>query len=289
MRCVAVVGSEGMLGREVLRQARARFPGATVHGLDLPELDITDPASVGASQPLREAETVLNCAAYTAVDKAEEEEPLATRVNGDGVRHLATDARARGAHLVHVSTDFVFGGAHRAPIPPDAEPGPISAYGRSKLAGERALREVGGRIACVRTAWLFGPGGKNFVETILHLAATRDRLAVVADQIGAPTLTVDLAAALLDCAERGVTGFHHFTNAGVCSWHQFACEIVRRAGLAVPVDPLTTEESIAMFGLKARRPAYSVLDPASLVRATGREPRPWEEALGAYLALRGNG
>jgi dTDP-4-dehydrorhamnose reductase len=286
---VAVVGAEGMLGREVVRQARERFPGGAVHALDLPELDITDPASVGACRSLREAEAVLNCAAYTAVDRAEEEEALATRVNGHGVRVLAEDARARGAHLVHVSTDFVFGGSHRAPIPPDAEPNPISAYGRSKLAGERALREVGGRVACVRTAWLFGPGGKNFVETILHLAATRDRLAVVADQVGAPTLTVDLAAQLLDCAERGVTGFHHFTNAGACSWHQFACEIVRRAGLAVPVDPLTTEESIALFKLKARRPAYSVLDAASLVAATGREPRPWEEALQAYLDLRDDG
>lgn len=284
MKQVAVLGASGMLGRELRRQLKER--GFAPLALDLPELDLTDAAAVAAHAGLRGCDTLFNCAAYTNVEKAEAEEALAMRVNAGSVANLAGLARGTGALLLHVSTDFVFDGKARTPYPVDAPCAPLSAYGRSKLAGENALREAGCRHCLVRTAWLYGAGGKNFVETMLRLAAETERLAVVDDQTGSPTFTADLAGTLLDLAEAGAAGTFHCTGSGSCTWREFAVEILEQSGYANPVEPLTSAEAAAKFSLKAERPAYSVLELSKLEQTLGRPLRPWREALACYLAAR---
>jgi len=269
-----------MLGREVVRQLAQCRPEVHVASLDLPEVDIGEASALAACRELRDAEAIINCAGYTDVERAEREESLATRVNGEGVGNLAELARAQDAWMLHISTDYVFDGTATAPYLPEAEPSPLSAYARSKVAGERALREAGGRTCLVRTAWLFSADrGRNFVETIQARAAETGHLAVVADQFGSPTYAVDLASVLIDLLDRGCQGIYHCTNAGVCSWHEFAVEIVRQAGLQARVDAISTAEAMARFGLQARRPAYSALSCASLVAAIGRPMRSWQDAL----------
>jgi dTDP-4-dehydrorhamnose reductase len=278
---IAVVGALGMLGRELCRQLASA--GSPASALDLAEVDIRSESSVARCRPLVEAQVIFNCAAYTNVEKAEEEPEEAMRVNGQGVGHLARLARASQALLVHLSTDFVFDGTRGTPYPVDAERHPLSAYARSKLAGELALEEAGGRTVLVRTAWLYGQGGKNFVDSVLRLAREKGELAVVDDQVGSPTFAADLAQALIELVQTGKTGVFHCTNRGQASWCELAREAVRLAGIAVPVRPLTTVEATARFGLKARRPAYSVLDLTPLETALGRPMRPWQTALGDYL------
>ena len=244
-----VTGANGMLGQRVVREAEAR--GHEVRGTDLPEVDLTDPAAVDAF--LRDAapDVVVNCAAYTDVDAAEADEALATRVNGDAAGNVARAA----AYVVHVSTDYVFAGDASAPYTESATPDPRTAYGRSKLAGERAVQAAGAQHAIVRTAWLYGAGGKNFVDTILRLGADRDELKVVDDQVGSPTWTGHLAPALVDLAEARAAGIHHATGDGQCTWFELAREALRAAGVDTTVAPCTTDE----FPRPAPRPAYSVL------------------------------
>lgn len=286
MKRIAVIGARGMLGTELCRQIGRMPEEPELLALDHPEIDITDPGSVIGCAGLAECNAMINCAAYTNVEKAEDEENLATRVNGDGVRNLAAFARDNDIHLTHISTDFVFDGVRDTPYPPDAETNPLCAYGRSKRAGEIALERIGGRTCLVRTAWLFGPAGPNFVETMLALAEKNGKLSVVCDKLGSPTMTVDLSRALIEIVRNETEGMHHFTNAGVASWHQFACEIVRQAGLAVPVEPITSDEADERFHLKARRPRYSALDCSSVIKAIGIERRGWEDALAEYLRIR---
>jgi len=235
---------------------------------------------------------VINCAAYTAVDRAEEEPEAARRLNALGPENLARVCRARGAALVHVSTDYVFDGERAGPYPEDEEPNPIGVYGRTKADGERRIAaELDRHIIC-RTAWLFGPGGGNFVATMLRLFSERDELTVVSDQRGRPTYAPDLAGALialLDAAESGATaapwGAYHFSNSGETTWYEFATEIYRRASLRGLVSstcslrPVTSAE----YPAKAHRPANSVLSTARIEAVLGKAPRPWQEALSDYL------
>ena len=268
---VLVTGANGMLGQRVVRDAEAR--GHEVRGTDLPELDLADPGAVGAF--LRDAapDVVVNCAAYTDVDAAETDEERATRVNGEAAGNLA---RAAG-YVVHVSTDYVFPGDATEPYTESSAPSPRTAYGRSKLAGERAVQAAGAQHAIVRTAWLYGAGGNNFVDTILRLGAERDELKVVDDQIGSPTWTGHLAPALLDVAERRDAGVLHATGDGQCSWFDLAREALDTAGVDTRVVPCTTAE----FPRPAPRPAFSVLRSERGVTLP-----PWRDGLTGHLSER---
>jgi len=264
-----------MLGHRVVAVARAA--GHDAVGTDLPELDLTDANAVRARVEAERPDVVVHCAAWTDVDGAEADEATATRVNGEAAGHVARAAAATGAFLVHVSTDYVFAGDATQPYPEDAPPAPRTAYGRSKLAGERAVAAAGGAHAICRTAWLHGTGGASFVATMLRLAAERDEVAVVDDQVGSPTWTGHLAPALLEVADRRATGIHHLTGAGACSWYDLATETFARAGVACRATRTTSDR----FPRPAPRPAYSVLGrtrPDAIVLP------PWQEGLDGHLA-----
>jgi dTDP-4-dehydrorhamnose reductase len=276
MRLV-VTGAGGMLGRDVVRAAQAA--GHDVLGLARTDLDVTDEAAVrrvvGAAAP----DAVVNCAAWTDVDGAEEAEDAATLVNGAGAGYVADAAAATGAGVVHVSSDYVFDGAKTGPYLESDPTGPLSAYGRSKLAGELAVAGGPGRRAVVRSSWLFGTGGRNFVETMLALGAERDEVRVVGDQIGCPTYTGHLAAVLVALADGGAEGTFHVAGTGAASWYAFAREIFEAAA----VDCRVTETTTAEFPRPAARPTWSVMTSAR--RDAPRLP-PWQEGLAAYLAER---
>nr|WP_282205977.1 dTDP-4-dehydrorhamnose reductase [Kitasatospora fiedleri] len=274
-----VTGAAGMLGRDVLRVLAAAGVGATA--LTRAELDVTDPAAVAAA--VRGHAVVVNCAAWTDVDGAEADEAAATAVNGTAVRHLAAACAAAGARLVHVSTDYVFPGDGTEPYAEDAPTGPVNAYGRSKLAGERAVLELlpdTGYV--VRTAWLYGAGGNNFVATMLRLGAQRDTLDVVDDQQGQPTWTYALAERLVElgCNLRAPAGVYHGTASGRTTWFDLARAAYRLGGLDPErIRPTTS----AAFVRPAVRPAFSVLGHARWAEA-GLPPLPdWREQLAQAL------
>ena len=280
-RRVLVTGAAGMLGRAVAAEFARR--GYEVFALSRQDLDITDFAK--ARDILRQArpQVVVNCAAYTNVDGAEADYYRALLVNGLGARNIALACREVGAALVHVSTDYIFDGQKSEPYEVYDTPNPLNAYGKSKLWGERAVAEVsGGRHFIVRTSWLFGPGGKNFVDTMLRVGREKGAAKVVSDQRGCPTYTVDLARAIADLVESSRYGTYHVTNAGSTTWYEFALAIFKLAGLAVEVSPCSTAE----FPRPARRPPYSVLDPFPLKETIGYLLPPWEEALERYLKER---
>ena len=274
---VLVTGAAGMLGQDVVGAARER--GYEVTALAHTDLDITDGAAVARTVRDAAPEAVVNCAAWTDVDGAEADEEEATRVNGTGAGNVARATAEAGAVLVHLSSDYVFDGNGRAPYVESDPVAPLSAYGRSKLAGEREVADAGSRHVIVRSSWLFGLAGGNFVETMLRLGAEAGELRVVNDQIGCPTFTGHLAGALLDLAGGQALGIHHVAGAGACSWHAFAIEIFRQVGMEVRVDPTTT----AQIGRPAPRPAYSVLATA---RDDGVQLPEWREGLADYLAER---
>jgi dTDP-4-dehydrorhamnose reductase len=257
MRTV-VVGAGGMLGQEI--EADASFTRA--------QLDVTDRDAVRAA--IGPDDVVINCAAWTDVDGAEEHEEEALRINGDGARNVA---EASGV-VLYVSTDYVFDGTKREPYLPSDPVNPQTAYGRTKLAGERATAEANPRHFIVRTSWLFGNGGPNFVATMLRLGEERDTLRVVDDQIGNPTYAAHLAPALVELARSENYGIHHRAGGGQCSWFEFARAIMQRARLDCEVEPCTTDE----FPRPAPRPAYSVL--------AGGDLPDWHEGLDAYLGVR---
>ena len=277
-----VVGAAGMLGQDVVAAAAAA--GADVVAAGRAQVDVTDPASVAAA--LAGVDVVVNCAAWTAVDDAETREGEAFAVNAVGPAHLARAAAAAGARIVHVSTDYVFDGAADAPYAEDAPVAPRSAYGRTKAAGEWAVRAEAPDHLIVRTAWLYGAGGGCFPKTMARLAAERDRLTVVDDQVGQPTWTVDLADLIVRLvAARASAGTYHGTASGQVSWYGFTQQILAAAGLATALEPTTSEA----FVRPAPRPAYSVLGHDAL-RAAGVEPigdwaERWKAAAPAVLGL----
>jgi len=277
---IEVVGSRGQLGRELLATLAGTSHQASGH--DVESVDIRDPGSVAALLDDVRPDVVINCAAWTRVDAAETEEAAANGVNADGPGVLAHACLPRGILLCHLSTDYVFDGTATEPIDEAAVPNPQGAYGRGKLAGEEAVRRALASHQIVRTAWLYGQEGPNFVLTMLRLAQERGALRVVADQWGSPTWTGHLAPALVRLVERGVPGTYHLTNSGSTSWHGFAQAIVEEAGLSVPVEAIQSSD----FPTPAPRPAYSVLANRAW-EGLGEAPLPpWRDALRAYLAQR---
>lgn len=279
---VLVIGNRGQLGSCVV-DVLGRNHSLAILGIDYPDIDIASQESVGLVFGGFDPDFVINCAAYTAVDDAEANEELALAVNGLGTRLIADECRKAAAWLVHVSTDYVFDGTATSPYAEDAEPSPASAYGRTKLAGEEAVRELlPDTHYLVRTAWLYGRNGNNFVKTMLRLEQERDTVSVVTDQVGQPTYARDLAehvGMLLD--RHPAPGTYHGTNSGEVSWYEFTREIFRLAG-ADPARVLPTTS--ADFVRPAPRPAYSVLGHDRWSQQGLPEMRPWQEALAAAFA-----
>lgn len=282
-RTLLVTGAGGQVGRALAALAPAH-PQYRWHLLDRAALDLTDRAAIADCVDDIAPDVVINCAAYTAVDRAEAEPELAEAVNHHAVAALAQATRRRGASILHISTDYVFSGEACRPWPEDAATGPVSVYGRTKLAGERALIDSGACGAIVRTSWVFDARSRNFVTTMRRLGAERDRLGVVADQVGSPTAAADLAAALLAmvASERlgeCTGGIYHYANAGVCSWYDFAHAIMAEAGLHCEVEPITTTD----YPTPAARPAYSVLDTRKIRRDFGLRIPHWRDSLARVL------
>lgn len=275
---ILVTGANGQLGRAMQRLG-AVSPNNYLF-TDVAELDITDPEAVRRRVADNRIEAIVNCAAYTNVERAEEEEATADRLNRAAVGNLARAAAEADALLVHVSTDYVFDGCASTPYTEEAPTAPRSAYGRTKLAGEEAVRASGCRHLILRTAWLYSEYGNNFLKTMLRLTAERESLNVVFDQVGTPTYAGDLALAIFSILEggldRGREGTYHFSDEGVCSWYDFAVEIARAVGHdRCRISPCRTAD----YPTKAVRPAYSVLDKGKLKRTFGIEIPQWRESM----------
>lgn len=272
-----VTGAAGMLGRDVM--LAAGNAGHEVVGYGRAELDVTDPAGLERKFDLERPDVVINCAAWTDVDGAEEAEEAAFAVNGSGAGHVAAAAAKLKATVLHVSTDYVFDGAKRAPYVESDQPAPLSAYGRTKLAGEEAVVAANKRHFVVRSAGLYGIGGRNFVETMLQLAEARNEVTVVRDQVGSPTYTWHLAYGIVRLIEGIEYGIHHMAASGQCSWYEFAREIFEQASVECRVLSITSEE----FGAAAPRPAFSALvsQREHAIRLPG-----WQDGLAGYLAQR---
>jgi len=282
MSKIIMFGETGQVATELRALAG---PDLAVEALGRGRADLSDPAACAAAVAATDADVVINAAAYTAVDRAESEEDLATTINGDAPGAMARACAARGIPFLHVSTDYVFDGAGARPWREDDPVGPLGAYGRSKLAGERAVAAAGGPHAILRTSWVFSAHGANFVKTMLRLGAERDALRVVDDQRGGPTAAADIAAALVAIARafaagRGVTGVFHFSGAPTVSWREFAEAIFREAGLSVAVEPIAAAD----WPTPARRPANSALDCGRLAAAYGIGQPDWRVALAKVVA-----
>lgn len=275
---ILITGANGQLGRSL-----QRLGGVSPHNYictDVAELDITDAGAVLRAVREQGIDVIVNCAAYTDVERAEEDETRADLLNHKAAGNLAAAAKETGATLFHVSTDYVFDGTAHTPYTEDVTPSPLGAYGRTKLAGERAVMASGCRYLIFRTAWLYSEYGKNFLKTMLRLTSERERLQVVFDQIGTPTYAGDLALAIFSIieAERyaGNEGVYHFTDEGVCSWYDFAAEIAAAAGHdKCRIQPCHTAE----FPTKAARPAYSVLDKTKFKETFQMDIPHWREAM----------
>lgn len=273
---ILVIGANGMLGQDLLS-----LLGERGRGVDLPDIDITDLFSVQRVLTALKPAVVINCAAYTDVDGCESNIETAMQVNAEGVAFLAMITREIGAKLVHVSTDYIFDGGKGTPYAEDDLPRPLNIYGESKLAGELNV-DINPDNLLVRTQWLYGLHGKNFVETMLRLGREKSELTVVDDQTGSPTWTVDLAKGIIALIDKGCRGVYHCANSGHTTWNEFAAAIFEEAGLAVQLLPMTTDQ----LNRPARRPLYSTLDCGKLVADTGFVPQNWREALKEYLKER---
>ncbi len=286
---VLLVGHRGQLGTELLRQLESGcsetgvvpqcYKGAEITCADLGELDITDRQAVLSYVGECKPDVIINCAAYTNVDGCETHRDEAYRVNATGPRNLAMAAERAGAKLLHVSTDYVFDGTQAEPRREYDLPNPVSVYGKTKLAGEEFARRFCSRAFIVRTAWLYGYEGKNFVKTMLRLGREKGIVTVVNDQIGNPTNAVDLAYHILKIAATEEYGTYHCTGNGACSWYDFACKIMEYAGIEARVVPCSSEE----YPSPTKRPAYSALDHMMLRLTVGDDMRDWREALACYF------
>ena len=276
MKNILVTGCNGQLGNE-MQLLSAGHPDFNYFFTDVKELDITDENAVKAFIEANSIDCVVNCAAYTAVDKAEADEARADVLNHVAPGYLARAVHARGGQMVHVSTDYVFDGTAHVPYREDAPTCPAKAYGRTKLAGEEAVKQECPESAIIRTAWLYSTFGNNFVKTMLRLGREKESLGVIFDQIGTPTYARDLAAAIFAVLEQGIVpGIYHFSNEGVISWYDFTKAIHRIAGIAgCKVRPLHTEE----YPAPAARPHYSVLDKTKFKETYHIEIPYWEDSL----------
>lgn len=290
---ILITGSRGQLGNEFKRCLEsmhaeigpipAGYEGAQVDYVDYDVLDISDTAQVSEWMALHPYDLVINCAAVTNVDGCEADEEGAYKVNALGPQNLAKACQLQGAKMVHVSTDYVFPGNQSEPCKESDPTGPVSAYGRTKLAGEELAAAACERLFTVRTAWLYGYVGKNFVKTMRSLGARHESITVVCDQLGNPTSANDLAYEILCMAATENYGIYHCTNEGTCSWAQFATAIMEGSGLPCEVVPVTSAQYKQANPASADRPAYSSLENAHLASTIGNRMRPWEDALSMYL------
>jgi len=274
---VLVTGVNGQLGYDVVKELTAK--GHEAVGVGRSELDITDESAVSSYVQNLSPEAIIHCAAYTNVDAAETDQEGAYKVNALGTKYLAEAAKFVGAKLAYVSTDYVFEGAGTEPYEVNHPTEPLGVYGETKLVGEKFLQETLEKYFIVRTAWVYGINGNNFVKTMLKLGQDRKELGVVYDQVGSPTYTVDLAKFLVELIDSEKYGVYHASNEGVCSWHEFAVEIFKQSGMDVKVNPLTSEE----FPRPAARPKYSVLSKKKIEEEGFTPLRDWKEALKEYL------
>lgn len=283
MRRVLVTGGNGQLGEAIRRAAEGSINHYTFATID--ELNICYRADVERYITENKIDTIINCAAYTDVEGAEDNEAAAYAINSTAVAGLAETCKRLSVKLLHISTDYVFGGdtMRRTPYTEDDTIAPLSVYGKSKAEGEVAVIEHDGIV--IRTSWLYAPWGKNFVLTMLRLGREREAISVVNDQRGTPTSALGLARAIVSMVDTDaidtMRGIYHYTDGGACTWHDFACEIMQQAGLACRVEPCATKER----NMRAERPAYSVLDTARIAAIKGIDIAPWQERLKEVISL----
>ncbi len=275
---ILVTGAKGQLGSDLMNELERR--GLEGIGVDVEEMDITDREACLKVISEADVDAVIHCAAYTAVDAAEDNIELCRRINGEGTRNVALACRAAGVRLMYISTDYVFNGQGTRPWEPDDAREPLNVYGETKCEGELAIEELLEDYFIVRIAWVFGVAGKNFIKTMLRLGTERGAVQVVDDQVGSPTYTYDLARLLVDMIQTDRYGRYHATNEGLCSWYEFACEIFRQAGMdTVSVTPVSSEA----FAAKAKRPANSRMSKEKLTENGFDRLPPWQDALGRFL------
>jgi dTDP-4-dehydrorhamnose reductase len=286
MKRILITGANGQLGNE-MRVLSEEYPEHTYFFTDVAELDICNEQAVMDFVKANGIHTIVNCAAYTAVDNAEDHVEFCTRLNADAVGYLAKSAEANGAEFIQISTDYVFDGTAHAPYQETDPTCPESVYGSTKLEGERNALAYCSRAMVIRTAWLYSTFGNNFVKTMIRLGKERDSLGVIFDQIGTPTYARDLARAIFEAIRQGVVpGVYHFSNEGVCSWYDFTKAIHRLAGITTcQVKPLHTSE----YPAKAKRPHYSVLDKSKIKATYGMEVPYWMESLGECIEALSDG
>ena len=274
---VLVTGVKGQLGYDVVNELTKR--GHIAVGTDIEEMDITDKKSVESVMKENMPEAVIHCAAYTAVDAAEDNVELCRKINAEGTQNIADVCKELDIKMIYISTDYVFDGEGERPWEPDDERSPLNVYGQTKYEGELAVQNTLDKFFIVRIAWVFGVNGKNFIKTMLNLGKTRDSLTVVNDQFGSPTYTYDLAKLLVDMVETDKYGIYHATNEGICTWYEFACEIFKQAGMNIKVSPVSAAE----YPAKAKRPSNSRMSKEKLTQ-NGFEKLPaWQDALSRYL------
>lgn len=284
MNKILVTGANGQLGNSI-RSLASQYPEFNFLFTDVDTLDICDPVAVHLYVTKNQVNYILNCAAYTAVDKAEDNEEICSRINWIAVRNLGDAACSVGAKVIHVSTDYVFDGTNCQPYVETDATCPVSAYGRTKLAGEKALMEACPNSVIIRTAWLYSEFGTNFVKTMLRLGSEREELRVIFDQVGTPTYAGDLAAAILAIVEQAsndffVPGIYHFSDEGACSWYDFTVKILQLADITCRVVPIETKE----YPTLATRPHYSVLNKGKIKQIYKISISHWEESLRSCMA-----
>lgn len=276
---VLVTGVKGQLGFDVVNELKKR--GYTAIGTDVEEMDITDAAKVQEVLTSEKPDAVIHCAAYTAVDAAEDNVELCRKINAEGTENIAKVCQQLDCKLLYLSTDYVFNGEGERPWVPYDEIEPLNVYGQTKYEGELAVEKYVKKFFIVRIAWVFGVNGKNFIRTMLNLGKNNSELTVVADQIGSPTYTYDLSRLLVDMIETDKYGIYHATNEGFCSWYEFAVEIFRQAHMDVYVRPVTSKE----YPSKAKRPHNSRMDKSRLDENGFQRLPDWKDALSRYLEI----
>ncbi|MCR5279693.1 MAG: dTDP-4-dehydrorhamnose reductase [Lachnospiraceae bacterium] len=275
---ILVTGVKGQLGHDVVNECTKR--GIEAIGVDVEEMDITDAAAVDRVITESKVDAVIHCAAYTAVDMAEDNPEVCRKVNVGGPGNIAKTCSKLGIKMLYISTEYVFNGEGVRPWEPEDKPAPLSVYGQSKYDGELEVQKNLDKYFIVRISWAFGLNGKNFVRTMINLSKTRNELNVVNDQIGSPTYTLDVAVALVDMIQTDKFGIYHVTNENWCSWYEFACAIFKEAGIDMKVNPVTTAEYPAA---KAKRPMNSRMSKEKLI-ANGFKLLPtWQDALKRYI------
>ncbi len=276
---ILVTGVRGQLGYDVVQEGESR--GLDMFGTDVDNMDITDAGQVKQVIEAYKPDAVIHCAAYTAVDAAEDNQELCRKINVDGTRNIAEVCKDMDIPMMYFSTDYIFDGQGENFWKEDDPKNPLNVYGQTKYEGELAVQELIDKHFILRISWVFGVNGNNFIKTMLRVGPQRGEVGVVADQIGSPTYTYDLAKLVIDMIQTDKYGAYHVTNEGICSWYEFACEIFKQAGLDVKVKPLTTAE----YPAKAARPFNSRMSKDKLINAGFKMLPGWQDALERYLKI----